>query len=67
MKKTGTKYLPKNVRSPVKGKPIVMTQLSEDLRVFSVENFVSAEEMKDILNTNKNRMTPSEVSTLLRQ
>jgi len=61
MPKTGTIYYPKNVVGPVPGKPIRLKQLSETLRVFSVDNFVSPEEVEEILRANRNRMTPSEV------
>jgi hypothetical protein len=61
MKKTGYAVYPKNVVGPVQGKPIRLKQLSETLRVFSVDNFVSPEEIEEILRSNRNRMTPSEV------
>jgi len=61
MKKTGNTFYPKNVVGPIPGKPIRMRQLSENPRVFAVDNFVSPEEVEEILRSNRNRMTPSEV------
>jgi len=61
MKKTGYVFYPKNVKTAIEGRPIKMKQLSENVRAFSVDNFVSDDEIEDILRSNRNRMTPSEV------
>ena len=61
MKKAGYEFYPKNVIGPLPGKPIKMRQLSESPRVFSVDNFVSPEEIEELLRSNMNRVTRSEV------
>jgi prolyl 4-hydroxylase len=52
---------PEGVHSPVEGKPIRLRQLSMSPRVFTVENFMSAEEMTAILDHNRDLVKPSEV------
>mmetsp|Transcript_16257 Transcript_16257/g.18411 ORF Transcript_16257/g.18411 Transcript_16257/m.18411 type:complete len:509 (-) Transcript_16257:133-1659(-) len=52
---------PKSVRSPIPDKPIKLTQLSQSPRVFSVDNFMTPEEMESILEYNRERVKPSEV------
>ena len=59
--KTGQKHYPRNVRSPIPGKPIVLTQLSDRPRVFAVDNFVAPEEVEIILRANRDLLKPSEV------
>lgn len=57
----GKEFYPKNVVGPVPGKPIKLKQLSMQPRVFSVSNFVSPEEIEELMRTNLHRLTPSEV------
>jgi prolyl 4-hydroxylase len=57
----GARVQPEAVRSPVEGRRIVLEQLSMAPRVFSVENFMSADEMRAILEHNRDQVTPSEV------
>ncbi|KAH9250899.1 hypothetical protein BASA81_011287 [Batrachochytrium salamandrivorans] len=60
--RTGHVIFPKNVRPASKDLgPIKLVQLSENVRVFSVENFVSQAEITELLENNQQRMTPSEV------
>jgi len=61
LRKTGSIVYPKNVVGPIPGKPIRMKQLSERPRVFAVDNFVSPQEVEELLKYNTERMTPSEV------
>jgi prolyl 4-hydroxylase len=61
LKKTGYTFYPKNVVGPVPDKPIRMKQLSESPRVFSVDNFVSPQEVEELLSVNQNKLSPSEV------
>ncbi|KAH9251026.1 hypothetical protein BASA81_011086 [Batrachochytrium salamandrivorans] len=57
----GKEFYPKNVLGPIPGQPIKLKQLSMQPRVFSVSNFVSPEEIEELMRTNLNRLTPSEV------
>lgn len=57
----GQEWFPASVVSPVKGKRIVMKQLSGRPRVISVANFMTPEELKELLDYNRDRVTPSEV------
>lgn len=57
----GKEFYPKNVIGPIPGQPIKLKQLSNQPRVFSVSNFVSPEEIEEIMRTNMHRLTPSEV------
>lgn len=59
--RVGNRVVPRNVKGPIPGKPIVLTQLSNSPRVFSVENFVSPGEIEELFRRNRDRMTPSEV------
>jgi prolyl 4-hydroxylase len=59
--KVGDVVEPEAVHSPVEGKPIRLRQLSMSPRVFTVENFMSAEEMTAILDHNRDLVKPSEV------
>jgi hypothetical protein len=61
LKRTGFTFYPKNVVGPIPDKPIRMKQLSENPRVFSVDNFVSPDEVDAILKANMDKMKPSEV------
>ncbi|KAH9250898.1 hypothetical protein BASA81_011286 [Batrachochytrium salamandrivorans] len=57
---TGYEFYPKNVVSVKPDMlPIKLTQLSEDVRVFSVENFVSQEELAELFKTNQDRVERS--------
>jgi hypothetical protein len=57
----GHKVTPRNVESPVAGKPIVLTQLSDGPRVYAVENFVSQKEIDELIQYNSARVQPSTV------
>lgn len=57
----GSIWTPDSVESPIPSKPIRLRQLSKSPRVFTVENFMSPEEMQAILNHNKDLLKPSEV------
>jgi len=57
----GDVHVPDHLVSPVPGKNIQLRQLSMSPRVFTVENFMSQEEMDVIMAHNKELVTPSEV------
>jgi hypothetical protein len=59
--KAGRKVFPQNVVSPIKNRPIRLTQLSEDVQVFSVTNFVTPEEIKELIAVSKDRVKKSKV------
>jgi len=59
--KVGHVVYPKNVHSPIPGHPISLKQLSDQPRVFAVNNFVAPEEVEELLRVNQGRLTPSEV------
>ncbi|GBG31794.1 Prolyl 4-hydroxylase subunit alpha-1 [Hondaea fermentalgiana] len=59
--KVGSVWHPDSVESPVPGKPIALRQLSMSPRVFTVENFMSPDEMDAILEHNRELLKPSEV------
>jgi hypothetical protein len=59
--KVGHSFTPKNVESPIPGSDIIMTQISESPRAFSVSNFVTPQEIEELFRRNKDLMTPSEV------
>jgi hypothetical protein len=52
---------PKNVRNPIPAHPIRLRQLSLKPLVFAVENFVSPDEVEELLRSNRHRLEPSEV------
>mmetsp|Transcript_18186 Transcript_18186/g.29547 ORF Transcript_18186/g.29547 Transcript_18186/m.29547 type:complete len:521 (+) Transcript_18186:207-1769(+) len=49
------------IESPVPGKQMRLRQLTNSPRVFTVENFMNAEEMKELLDANRAKIKPSEV------
>ncbi|CAK9029144.1 Probable prolyl 4-hydroxylase 9 (AtP4H9), partial [Durusdinium trenchii] len=57
----GEYFYPEAVESPLKDAPIRLRQLSKSVRVFTVENFMSEEEMEAILEHNRDLLQPSEV------
>jgi len=59
--KVGSEIRPENCKSPIPGKPIIMRQLSDSPRVFTIENFMSPEEVQAIIDHNKELVKPSEV------
>ena len=59
--KVGDEIIPKCVESPIPGKPIKLRQLSMSPRVFSVENFMTKEELEKIISHNSELVKPSEV------
>mmetsp|Transcript_7354 Transcript_7354/g.9323 ORF Transcript_7354/g.9323 Transcript_7354/m.9323 type:complete len:552 (+) Transcript_7354:151-1806(+) len=59
--KVGDVIYPKCVKSPIPGKPMKMKQLSMSPRVFSVENFMTKEEIEKIIEHNAPVVKPSEV------
>mmetsp|Transcript_10850 Transcript_10850/g.17768 ORF Transcript_10850/g.17768 Transcript_10850/m.17768 type:complete len:602 (+) Transcript_10850:450-2255(+) len=59
--KVGREVEADSVPSPLPGKKIKLRQLSESPLVFSVENFMTPEEMDSIMEYNMNLVKPSEV------
>lgn len=59
--KVGDEIVPKCVESPIKDKPIKLRQLSMSPRVFSIENFMTPEELEKIISHNSELVKPSEV------
>ena len=59
--RVGNVVYPKNVVGPHPDKPIKMTQMTDQPRVFTVDNFVSPAEIEELLENNRDRLTPSEV------
>ncbi|GBG25796.1 Prolyl 4-hydroxylase subunit alpha-1 [Hondaea fermentalgiana] len=59
--KVGTEIVATNVVSPLADKVVKLRQLTESPRVFSLENFISDEEIDAILKHNADLVKPSEV------
>ena len=59
--KVGTTFTPVSVPPHEDGTRVTLEQMSTSPRVFSVHNFATDEEIKQIIEHNKNRVTPSEV------
>eukprot|EP00512_Aurantiochytrium_limacinum_P002219 CAMPEP_0171497536 /NCGR_PEP_ID=MMETSP0958-20121227/7331_1 /TAXON_ID=87120 /ORGANISM="Aurantiochytrium limacinum, Strain ATCCMYA-1381" /LENGTH=543 /DNA_ID=CAMNT_0012031799 /DNA_START=1011 /DNA_END=2642 /DNA_ORIENTATION=+ len=57
----GDVIIAENVQSPIPGRQVTLKQLTKSPRVFTIENFVSDEEINAILEHNMDLLKPSEV------
>ena len=60
-KLVGRKFVPLSVPAHPDGSRVSLKTLSTSPRVLSVENFATDKEILEIIETNRNRVTPSEV------
>jgi len=61
LNKVGDVIFPTHVQNPIPGKPIKMTQLAMAPRAFAIDNFISDQEIEEILERNTPSISPSEV------